>query len=164
MEVFSCSKHHIDKARKLKASGIVIPPKVNLHRNRMNTFKMEHFIEFIFASGLIQDVAYGVTTLNFESGDNQTIPHAVLTAKYSHTIAFYLQYCSEIAYEPLSERSLLRILKALKPSQRKSLAGLDDITAAGMNGWHRLKLMGPDTWFISDSCALWCYGTRRCVH
>ena len=100
------------KARKMKSSskGLVIPQKVTLRRNRMNTLKMEHFIEFVFSSGLIQDVAYGVTTLNFDSGDKQTIPHAVLTAKYSHVIAFYVQYCSEMGYESLSESSLWRIL------------------------------------------------------
>ena len=35
----------------------------------------------------------------------------------------------------LSESSLCRILKELKPSQRKSLAGLDSTTADGLNGF-----------------------------
>ena len=139
-DVFGCSKRQVDNARKLRLSseGLLIPEKVPLRRNRMNTFKMEHFIEFIFSSGLIQDVAYGVTRLSFDSGDEQTIPHAVLTAKYSHVIGFYLQFCKEMDYPPLSESSLWRILRALKPSQRKNLAGLDDITAAGMNGFSEL--------------------------
>ena len=82
---------------------------------------MEHFIEFVFSSGLIQDVAYGVTKLKFDSGDEQTIPHAVLTAKYSHVIAFYLQFCKDMGYDALSESSFWRIVRALKPSQRRNL-------------------------------------------
>ena len=35
----------------------------------------------------------------------------------------------------MSESSLYRILKELKPSQRKSLAGLDNTTADGLNGF-----------------------------
>ena len=35
----------------------------------------------------------------------------------------------------LSESSLCRILKQFKPSQRKSLAGLDSTTADGLNGF-----------------------------
>ena len=140
IEAFSCNKHDVDKARKLRAcsNGLVIPKREPLRRNKMNTFKMEHFIEFVFSSGLIQDVAYGVTKLKFDSGDEQTIPHAVLTAKYSHVIAFYLQFCKDMGYDALSESSLWRILRALKPSQRRNLGGLDDITAAGMTGFSKI--------------------------
>ena len=54
----------------------------------MNTEKMDHFIEFHFSSDLKQDIAYGLTKIKFHSGTEQTLPHAVLTAKYSHTIHF----------------------------------------------------------------------------
>ena len=138
--VFGCSKYLVEKARKVKAStkGVSIQPKTVFRRNRMNTDKCEHFIQFLFSSGLLQDVAYGVTKLKFDSGSEQTIPHAVLTTRYSHAIAFYLQICKDADFQPLSERSLSRILNALKPSQRKCLSGLDDITAAGMTGFDKL--------------------------
>ena len=60
-------------------------------------------------------------------------------AMYSHIISFYLQSCKEINYSPLSESTLYQILKELKPSWRHSLAGLDDITAGGINGFMVLK-------------------------
>ena len=101
--------------------------------------KVEHFIDFIFSNGLLQDVAYGVTKLKYNSGDEQTIPHMILTSKYSHTIAFYQQSCFELSYTPLSESTLWRILHAIKPSHRTRLAGLDDKTAMGMNGFDTLK-------------------------
>ena len=63
-----------------------------------------------------------------------SLAQAILTTKYSHTIAFYKESSRESQYAPLSDSSLWRILHAINPSQRKSLAGLDDTTAAGMNG------------------------------
>ena len=47
--------------------------------------------------------------------------------------------CKEVEYQPFSERTLWRILRVLKPSRRRSLAGLDDITAAGMTGFGKLE-------------------------
>ena len=56
-------------------------------------------------------------------------------AKYKHIIAHYLQFCQDNNYEWLFESSLYRILKESKPSQRKSLARLDNTTADGLNGF-----------------------------
>ena len=139
-KVFDCTKYAVEKARKLQPAmkGITIPTKEKFHRNRLNLQKCEHFVEFLFASGMLQDVAYGVSKLHFDNGSVQTIPHAVLTAKFSHVIAFYLAICKETGFVPVSESSLWRILRSLNPSQRKSLAGLDDITADGMNAFAKL--------------------------
>ena len=71
-------------------------------------------------------MAYGVTNLKFDSGEEQKIAHAILTSKYLHAISFYYQMCNVSAYEPLSKSTLFNISKALKPSQRKCLSGLDD--------------------------------------
>ena len=118
---------------------MIFPKKKQISRCRVDMRKVEHFIDFIFSTGLLQDVAYGVTKLKYNSGDEQTIPHMILTSKYSHTIAFYQQSCFELSYTPLSESTLWRILHAIKPSHRTSLAGLDDTTAMGMNGFDTLK-------------------------
>ena len=105
----------------------------------MNSDKVEDFVSFLFSSGLLQDVAYGVTNIKFDDGSKETIPHAILTTTYSHVISLYKDLCAEINFTPLSDSSLWRILRALKPSQRKSLSGLDDMTAAGMNGFSQLE-------------------------
>ena len=138
---FVCSKHYIDKARALKASeiGVTLPKNEKLKRNRMSREKFEHFLQFLFSSDILQDVAYGVTNLKFDDGTTQTVPHTVLKTKFSHAIKFYTDVCDATKFIPLSDSSMWRILKALKPSQRKSLAGLDDITAAGMNGFSFLE-------------------------
>ena len=76
----------------------------------MDMRKVEHFIDFIFSDGLLQDVTYSVTKLKYDSGDEQTIPHMILKSKYSETIAFSQQSCFESSYTPLSESTLWRIL------------------------------------------------------
>ena len=138
---FGCSKYAVDQARKAQAptKGVTLPSNQKLKRNRLNMDKAEDFLAFLFSSGILQDVAYGVTNIDFDDGTKQSVPHAVLTTKYSHAISFYKEICEESNFVPLSDSSLWRILKALKPSQRKSLAGLDDITAEGMNGFSLLE-------------------------
>ena len=108
--------------------------------NKLNISKCEHFLEFLCSSGVLHDVAYGVSKIKFDSLSVQQIPHVVRTAKYSRTIAFY----KESNFEPLSGSTLWRVLRALKPSQRKSLSGLDDITAEGMNGYTHLDRFSSD--------------------
>ena len=98
----------MDKARTLK--GLVVPKK-----ETFNTSKGEHFLEFLFSSGMLQDAAYGISKIKFDSGSVQTIPCVVRTAKYSHTIAFYLVICKESNFEPLSENTLWRVLRSLNP-------------------------------------------------
>ena len=80
MNIFGCSKRKIDQARSMTSNnkGVVRTEKVPFKRNRLNTEKCEHFLDFLFSSGLMQDVAYGVTNLKYDSGDTQSIPHAIL--------------------------------------------------------------------------------------
>ena len=53
-------------------------------------------------------------------------------------ITYYQKFCDE-SFEPLSEHTLYRILNELNPSQQKSLAGLDNTTADGLNGLKSLE-------------------------
>ena len=66
----------------------------------------------------------------------------MLVTKYSHTISFYLEACKNSIYNALSKGSLWRILALIKPSKRKSLGCLDNLTASGINGFETiLKLV-----------------------
>ena len=120
------------QARKLHSltDRINIPENKKHKQSMLDLQKCDYFLDFIFHNGLIQDVAYGTRNLTYSNGDTQAIPHAVTTAKYKHIIAYYLQFCQDNNYESLSESSLYRILKELKPSKGKSLAGLDNIPFA----------------------------------
>ena len=85
-------------------------------------------------------MAYGTTSVRYQSGEVQNIAHAVLTSKFSHTIHFYKETCKDVDYEPLSDSSLRLILQNMNPSLSKSLAGLDDTAADAMNAFDELKI------------------------
>ena len=91
MSYFGCSRYKIDLARSLKArtEGVRYASKEPFKRNKINGDKLEDFIRFLFASGVLQDVAYGVTTIQFDDGSKETIPHAVLKTTYTHAISLY---------------------------------------------------------------------------
>ena len=103
----------------------------------MDIGNAEHFLDFLFSSGILQDVTY--VKAKFQSGEEQHIAHAVITSKFSHTITFYKQYCVSAEYSPISDSSLWHILHGISPSQQKCLAGLDDVTAAAMTCFETLK-------------------------
>ena len=71
MEVYCCSKYKIDKAKMLanKSKGLTLPWKGSFKRNKLNATKVEHFFNFIFDSGLLQDVVYGINKLKYNSGN-----------------------------------------------------------------------------------------------
>ena len=52
----------------------------------MDQLKCEHFLDFIFTSGILMDVAYGSTNIKYDSGETQTRPHAVLTVRFKHAV------------------------------------------------------------------------------
>ena len=100
MNAFDCNLYRIKLARKWRNSAdkFVLPEKQVFSRSILNINKSEHFLEFIFSSGLLQDVAYGVTTVKYQSGKKQKIANAILTAKYSHVIALYQENCKQVGY------------------------------------------------------------------
>ena len=65
MSLFGCSKYKVDLARKSKQqnAGLLKVQKETFTRNRLNFNKCEHFLDFIFSNGLLQDTAYGVQKL-----------------------------------------------------------------------------------------------------
>ena len=107
MNAFDCNLYRIKLARKWRNSAdkFVLPEKQVFSRNKLNINESEHFLEFIFSSGLLQDVAYGVTTV--KSGEKQKIANAILTAKYSHVIALYQENCKQVGYNRLSYSTLI---------------------------------------------------------
>ena len=94
--------------------------------------KIDHFLDFITSSTVVQDLPFGRKTLTLSSGTKIDIPNVIRTALSSRLIKQYNQYCSEVNYVPLSSRTLFRILsEAYVASVRKSLRGLDSYAAEG---------------------------------
>lgn len=108
-----CSKYQGDRSRKLQAenSGLFIAPKQNQKKN----LKIWMFSGMFFSIGLLQDAAYSVNKIKFNSGEKQKVSNIILTMKYSPTISYYKQVCYESLFSSLSDSSLWRILHGIKP-------------------------------------------------
>ena len=105
----------------------------------MDPTKLEHFLDFITSSNIVQDLPFGRRTLTLSSGEKIDIPNVIRTMLPSHLIRQYNQYCSEEDFIPLSTRTLFRILsEACVASVRKSLQGLDSYAAEGGRGFDDL--------------------------
>lgn len=133
--MFSCSRYQIIQAKKIKS--IQISTQKTSH-DRLDTMKAEHFIQYLFSSGSVQDIAYGTTLLRFKEGDKFRVPQTVLTVLKSHAILLYKQYCSTNSFTPLSDSVLYNIMKEIKLKQMKSLSGLDNVIAEGLDAMTNL--------------------------
>ena len=67
--------------------------KEKITRSRLDINKCEHFLYHLFYNGMIQEVPFGTRKLKFDSGEIKEVSRAILTRKYSHAIAAYLESC-----------------------------------------------------------------------
>ena len=108
-------------------------------RERVDPAKLEHFLDFITSSNIVQDLPFGRRTLMLTNGRKIDIPNVIRTMLPSRLIKQYIQYCNEKYFTPLSTRTLFRILsEACVASVRKSLQGLDSYAAEGGCGFDDL--------------------------
>ena len=108
-------------------------------REKVDPAKLDHFLDFVTSSNIVQDLPFGRKTLTLSSGKKIDIPNVIRTVLPSRLIKQYNQYCSEENYTPLSTRTLFRILsEACVASVRKSLQGLDSYAAEGGRGFDDL--------------------------
>ena len=77
--------------------------------------------------------------MKLDSGGHAVIPAVIRTLIPSRIIAQYQAYCTDIGFEPASERTLFRILEVCSASMQKSLHGLDYINTEGVQGFECLE-------------------------
>lgn len=129
----SLTKWRIDQAR-IHASEIGIGHLVSqepIHRARISTAQVHHFVDFVSRPEMVQDVAFGTKTLKLDSGESIVIPAVVRTMIPSRIIDQYFVYCEQASFQPAGRRSLYRIIEVCGASMQKSLAGLDNTSADG---------------------------------
>ncbi len=99
--------------------------------------KVDHFVDFVNRPYFHQDVAFGMRKLKLENGE--TLEQIIRTVTRSTMISQYMQYCKEENVDALSRSTLYRILEVREPSERKSLAGLDNTAADGSTAFQTLR-------------------------
>lgn len=108
-------------------------------RERTEPGQLDHFIDFITSSHVIQDLPFGERTLKLSSGEIIEIPNVVRMLAPSQLVEQYLSYCREVGFTPLGKSTLFRLLsKSCVAPVRKCLQGLDNYAAEGGKGFDDL--------------------------
>ncbi len=145
--IFNCNRYTIDRSRHIRHQNeqFNLLNKKTIRRTRLEKHRLEFFFEFLFSSGLIQDVAYGTTCLRFDQGDKVLVPHVVRIMMKNHIYQLYHQHSIQIAYDqPLSRATVFRLLGVCKMQQKRTMCGLDSFSVDGNNGFDILENLIKD--------------------
>ncbi|CAH3107506.1 unnamed protein product, partial [Porites lobata] len=131
-------------------------------RYRLEGEKVDHFLDFISSPHYLQDVAYGTRKIKMSFGECLEIPDLVRTVISSRMVKLYQLYCSEVGFQPLGRSTLFSILKICAASQKKSLAGLDNVTSEGASAFDTLERV-VETMTSLGSSLQWADNVRQRV-
>ena len=135
------SKHLIEKARVHAAEGQAgMPIEAGKYvKKRLTNAQVNHFLDFLQFSGVMQDVASGTRTVKLTSARKVIMPNVVRTVHKSEIVRLYIAASEEEGYTTAngrpSVRTIWNMLNNCPASQRKSLSGLDNVTADGSDSF-----------------------------
>ena len=99
-------------------------------------------MDFLQHGGVMQDVASVIRMVKLSTGRKTKIPNATRTVHKAEAIRLYISSCDMEGYTQMngrpSERNLWNILSNCPASQRKSLAGLDNVALEGSDSFDML--------------------------
>ena len=121
----------------LHGRGSTVPLSNNT-RMKVSPLKLDHFLTCITSAYVMQDFPFGEKTLKLSSNTEIKIPNIVRTMIPEQIVKQYQSYCHETGFVPMSHSTLCRILKVCSASVRKSLQGLDYVSAEGAKAFDEL--------------------------
>ena len=134
----------VKKARQYAAittSGAPIEPG-KYTRKKLKDAQINHFLDFLQHGDVMQDVASVIRTVKLSTGRKTKIPNAARTVHKAEAIRLYIHSCDMEGYTQmngrLSEQNFWNILSNCPTSQRKSLAGLDNVASEGSDSFDML--------------------------
>lgn len=130
---FNIARHHL----LLHGRGAV--PQVDKNtRIRIPLEKLDHFLSFLTSSHVVQDMPFGEKTLVLSTNAELKVPNVIRTLISETMVRQYHSYCKETAFQPMSRSTLCRIIKVCSATVRKSLQGLDYVSADGAKAFDDL--------------------------
>ena len=93
-------------------AGLNVQLEAKQIREKVDPTKIDHFLDFITSSTIVQDLPFGRKTLTLSSGSKIDLSNDIVirTVLLSRLIKQYNQYCYEENYTSLSSRTQFRIL------------------------------------------------------
>ena len=131
---FNIARHHL----LLHGRGSEVPP-VNNTRMYIAPEKLDHFLSFITSTHIVQDLPFGEKKLRLSSNVELKVPNVVRSLIPEHIVLQYQGYCKDVGFTPMSRSTLCRVLSVCSASTRKSLQGLDYVSAAGAKAFDELE-------------------------
>ena len=140
----SLTEYEFSMARlhKLKfGRGIREVNESQVPRYRVAPEKLDHFLDFVTSSHVIQDLPFGTKSFKLSSGEVLDIPNVIRVMAPTHVVQQYHQYCKETEFaDPLQKSTLMKVMsEACLASIRKCLQGLDYYVAEGGKAFDDLE-------------------------
>ena len=123
------------------------------HHTRMYVApgQLSHFLNFITSGHIIQDLPFGEKKLKLLSNEELVIPNVIRTVIPTQIVSQYEELCSEGGFKPMGRRTLYKVLHICSVSARKSLQGLDYVSAQGAKAFEELESTAEK---LGDDCGL----------
>lgn len=131
---FNIARHHL----LLHGRGSKVPSG-KMSRMYIAPEKLDHFVAFITSTNIVQDLPFGEKILKLSSHAEIKVPNVVRSLIPEHIVLQYISYCSDTGFTPMSRSTLCKVLKVCSASTRKSLQGLDYVSAAGAKAFEELE-------------------------
>ena len=137
------SKHLIEKARMHAAGGQAgMPIEAGKYvKKRLTDAQVNHFLDLLRFSGVMQDVASGTRTVKLTTGKKIIMLNVVRTVHKSEIVSLY-KAASEEGYTTAngrqSGRTIWNMLNNCPASQHKYQSGLDNVAADGSHSFDLL--------------------------
>ncbi|XP_071180114.1 uncharacterized protein [Mytilus edulis] len=122
---YSAKKHGEEHGYGLPA------PNITSHRQKMDTNKLDNFLNFITSSHIVKDLPFGERKIKLSNGVVQHVPNIIRCMGAADIIDQYKAYCVENNISSLGDSTMYKILSECSATVRKSLEGLDYFVAEG---------------------------------
>jgi hypothetical protein len=148
------TSHRFEMARRhliQHGCGVPLPPS-RIHRIRIDEAQLDHFLTFITSPHVVQDLPFGQRYLNLSNGHVLETPNVIRSMIPSRICDQYRQYCEETQVKPFSISTMRRLLDACSATIRKSLQGLDYLSADGAKAFDDLSMVVSKLEHMGSSC------------
>ena len=125
--------------------------------------QLSHFLNFITSGHIIQDLTFGEKKPQLSSNEELVIPNVIRTVIATQIVSHYEELCSDEGFKPMGRRTLYKVVHVCSASGRKSLQGLDYISAQGAKAFEELESTAEK---LDDGCGLglsWAMEKKRAV-
>ncbi|XP_062572463.1 uncharacterized protein LOC134234419 [Saccostrea cucullata] len=132
----SVTQHKFYSAKKhARELGVGAPvPHEKQSREKVDSSKLEHFLDFITSSHVIKDLPLGEKTLTLTTGELIQTPHVIRCLAPATIVRQYSQLCIEENFEAIGQSTMYKIL-----SVRRSVEGVDYYVAEASEAFRELE-------------------------